>query len=49
MRLQRDTRRTRENVDQASTSYLGKPILRKRKTVLRLRGLLTKYSDLYEI
>ena len=42
VRLQRDTRRTRENVDQASTSYLGKPILRKRKTVLQSKGSIDK-------
>ena len=42
VRLQRDTRRTRENVDQASTSYLGKPILRKRKTVLQSKRSIDK-------
>ena len=40
---------SREHIHQASASHLAKPILRKVRLFCSLRGLLTKYSDLYEI
>ena len=43
------SRASRENIHQASASHLAKPILRKVRLFCSLRGLLTKYSDLYEI
>ena len=43
------SRASRENIDQASASHPPKPILRKGRLFCSVRGLLTKYSDLYEI
>ena len=52
---ERDTphspRALRENINQATASawHLVKPILGKVRLFCSLRGLLTKYSDFYEI